>query len=157
MYIDSDWHWSLDGSSDWNSVEEVFSVSQLPQDKEKELVSEFTNEAEDTITRLRQKSLDQGKILLERDSESTGFNFNEYIQLTDLDVDNARLRFNLYPEGRLDNIKKLTYAADTRRIEKNVMESFGSGYTFTLTNVTNPPYMFDSSANVENYITVVKP
>ena len=60
---------------------------------------------------------------------------NEFIQLVGLDKDKARVKFNLYAEGVVDKVKKATISSDTKIIELNVPESFGSGYVFELEKV----------------------
>jgi len=60
---------------------------------------------------------------------------NEYIQLVDLDDDTAVIKINLESEGALDYISKKTLSSNKLYLKKNIAESSGSAYTFTLTHV----------------------
>ncbi|MGD9276446.1 MAG: hypothetical protein PVJ67_04695 [Candidatus Pacearchaeota archaeon] len=60
---------------------------------------------------------------------------NEFIQLVDLDKDKAKIKFNLYAEGIVDQIRKATVSSDTKTISLDSPTSFGSDYVFTLQKV----------------------
>ncbi len=57
-------------------------------------------------------------------------NLNEFIQLVSLDDDSARLKINLAETG----LKKLI-SSDNKNLKKDISESFGSDYIFTLKDI----------------------
>ncbi len=59
-------------------------------------------------------------------NESTG----EYVQLVSLDEDSAQIRMNL-----ATGIIGQAFSSDVKRLEKDTSQTFGAGYTFTLTEI----------------------
>ena len=60
---------------------------------------------------------------------------NEFIQLISLDSDSVRLNVNLNADTTLDKITKATISSSNKKLKKDVGDSFGSNYVFTLTKV----------------------
>jgi len=63
-----------------------------------------------------------------------GENYNEYIQLIELDEDSALVSVNLLPSDIKDILKSSLVPSNTE-LKENIAKSFGSGYVFTLTEI----------------------
>lgn len=59
----------------------------------------------------------------------------ESIQLLSLDADSAKLNVNFRADTTIDKITKATISSSRKILKKDVSDSFGSKYTFTLTKI----------------------
>ncbi|MDP2628996.1 MAG: transglycosylase SLT domain-containing protein [Nanoarchaeota archaeon] len=58
----------------------------------------------------------------------------EYIQLTDLTEDSAKVSVYVKPSSDAESLRKV-FSTPTKTLQQNVAESFGGGYIFTLGNI----------------------
>lgn len=60
---------------------------------------------------------------------------NEYVQLIDLSEDSATVRVNIATDNIIETIGKFALSDADKTLKEDLTESFGSSYSFTLTNV----------------------